>query len=154
MNPEPDDKLEKLIHLELAKLPELQAPETLIPRVLEAIRSNASKPWWQRSWFNWPVGAKMTSIGFACCVLASILIGSAILWQNASGVAPLGMVAGWLTPFAVAGDIVSTLASAALVTLNWIGTLWLVLGLVIAFLMYVSCVGMGTICFRLALNTR
>lgn len=154
MNPEADDKLEKLIHSELAKLPELKAPETLIPRVLEAIRSNASKPWWQRSWFHWPFGARMTSIGFACAVLALILVSLSMLWQNASGAAPLGMVLDWLTPFAVVGDILSTLAGAALMTLSWIGKLWLALGLTIAFLMYVSCVGIGTICFRLAVDTR
>ena len=150
MKQEADENLEKLIHQQLTKLPELTAPETLIPRVLETIRLNALKPWWQRSWFNWPFGARVISLAFTSCVLALTFTGIAYLWQDVATAALFETIPQWLARFSVVGEIINTLASAVFMVLNSINKLWLLLSLAIAFMMYVSCVGMGTVCFRLA----
>ena len=57
MTTNPD--LEKLIHQELQKLPELTAPATLIPGVLAAIQQRAAAPWWRQAWWDWPAPAKL-----------------------------------------------------------------------------------------------
>lgn len=151
MQNESDDKLEKLIHQELAKLSELQAPQTLIPRVMEAIRIEGAKPWWQRSWFGWPFGVRVASLGFALSLLA-LMFSSLTFLAPDLGASTFGSqtIAVWLAPFALAGDIISTLAGAVVVILNAVGKFWMFLSLAIAFLMYTSCVGIGTLCFRLA----
>ena len=149
-----EDKLEKLIHHALAKLPELQAPDTLLPRVLETIRTRTLKPWWRRSWFSWPFGARVISLAFAVSLLGVIFTGTAFLGQDAASIVRLEVADPWLAKLSIAGEILGTLSGAVLVIWNAISKLWLLLSLVMAFLMYVSCVGIGTICFRLAVNQR
>ncbi|MBI4660039.1 MAG: hypothetical protein HY735_14460 [Verrucomicrobia bacterium] len=154
MQNESDDKLEKLIHRELAKLPELQAPATLIPRVLQALRYSARKHWWQRSWFHWPFGLRVFSLGLAVALISSIFLGGAVFWNDTVNSISLDGVRESLAPYSVAQDILRTLANAAWLILNAIGRFWLLLSLTITFMAYVSCVGIGTVCFRLAINRR
>ena len=151
MQNDSDDNLEKLIHQELAKLSALQAPQTLVPRVMQAIRLNATQRWWQRSWFGWPFGLRVVSLGFALFLLALMFSCLTVLWQDMGTSTVASQTIGeWLAPFEVAGAIISTLAGAVVVILNVVGKFWLFLSLAIAFLMYTSCVGIGTLCFRLA----
>lgn len=154
MKNDPDDKLEKLIHRELAKLPDLQAPETLIPRVMEAIRTQAQMPWWRRSWFNWPIGPRMLSMSFAVGLFSLVFTGVAFFWQDVIAFVSIGTFRDWLGQFSVVESFFSTLANAVVVILSTIGNFWLTLSLTIAFLAYLSCVGIGTVCFRLAINKR
>lgn len=154
MKHDSEDNLEKLIHQELAKLPELQAPQTLIPRVLETILKQAHKPWWRRSWFNWPFSVRVISIAFAVTLLGGVFSGTAFLWQDVSGALGSAAADQWLGRFAVLADVLGTLAGAGLMVWNSISKLWLLLSLAIAFMLYVSCVGIGTLCFQLAVNKR
>ncbi|MBI2946487.1 MAG: hypothetical protein HYY23_02505 [Verrucomicrobia bacterium] len=154
MKHDSEDHLEKLIHQALAKLPELHAPETLIPRVLETILNQAQKPWWRRSWFTWPSGLRVISLAFAVTLLGGIFSGTAFLWPDVAGAVGMGAADPWLTRLSMAGEILGTLAGAVLMIWNSISKLWLLLSLAIAFLMYLSCVGIGTLCFQLAVNKR
>lgn len=154
MKNDSEDNLEKLIHRALAKLPELQAPETLIPRVLETIRIEARRPWWRRSWFYWPFGARVVSVVFALSIMTLIFTGTAFLWQDAAGAVELEVAEPWFARISAIGDILGTMAGAALVVWNSISKLWLLLCMIVAFMMYVACVGIGTLCFRLAVNER
>ena len=48
-------ELQQRIDRELKSLPGLRAPETLLPRVLAAVRHWADRPWYARAWFTWPM---------------------------------------------------------------------------------------------------
>ena len=62
MNCEPDKNLERLIQEELQKLPDLQAPSTLIPRVISRIRDDALQAGVIAPWQNWPLAWKFVSV--------------------------------------------------------------------------------------------
>ena len=73
-----DQKLAELIQRELRELPEIQAPRTLMPRVLAAIQHQARKPWWQRPWTAWPVG-------FQCATLMALFFLVGFVFSDESG---------------------------------------------------------------------
>jgi hypothetical protein len=58
---DPDKELEQLIHRRLRALPEVQAPEELIPEVLQQLTTPAPQPWPRRPWAEWPLAAKLVS---------------------------------------------------------------------------------------------
>jgi hypothetical protein len=149
-----NSKLEELIDREFSKLTERPAPQTLIPRVLATIQARAQKRWWRESWFGWPIGPKVISIAFLAALVPIAFSGGAMAWAGATNPIFLETVHGWITTLVAMGGILSTLANAITLILSSIGRFWMCLGLTIALLMYLSCVGIGTLCFRLALNKR
>jgi hypothetical protein len=78
----------------------------------------------------------------------------AMLWQDVAGTVDFCVANQWLALLSTAGDILRTLAGAALMIVNSINKIWLLLALTVAFLMYLSCVGIGTVCFQLAVHKR
>jgi hypothetical protein len=60
MTPDNDD-LADAVDRELRRLPMPRAPETLLPRVLEAAGAWAGRPWYTRAWFSWPAGWRAAS---------------------------------------------------------------------------------------------
>jgi hypothetical protein len=56
------DDLERRVHEELRRLPSPMAPGTLLPRVLAAVDAWASRPWYARAWFTWPIGLRLASV--------------------------------------------------------------------------------------------
>lgn len=56
------DELERRVHDELRRLPAPLAPDTLLPRILAAVESWATRPWYARAWFTWPVGWQIVSV--------------------------------------------------------------------------------------------
>ena len=75
MNFEPDKNLERLIQEELQKLPDLQAPPTLIPRVISRIRADARHADVIAPWRNWPLIWKFISV-LCFAVLLGVLAAS------------------------------------------------------------------------------
>jgi hypothetical protein len=70
MNGEEKDWLDD----ELSKLSDLEAPETLLPRVLEAVRVKATRPWWVR-FFSQNAGTfRSILIAFAFMALAALFL--------------------------------------------------------------------------------
>ncbi len=57
MNPNPrdPDKLAEVVDRELKALPDMQAPSTLLPRVMALIATQTPSPWYRKSWQAWPV---------------------------------------------------------------------------------------------------
>jgi hypothetical protein len=58
----PFDDLERRVHDELRRLPAPRAPQTLLPRVLAAVEAWATRPWYARAWFTWPLGWQIASV--------------------------------------------------------------------------------------------
>ncbi len=81
MNPA---ELESLVHHALRRLPPLRAPQTLVPRVLSAIRTPTPSAWYRRPWISWPGALRAVSVvGIAALVsLAWVVLEAA----NGSGV--------------------------------------------------------------------
>jgi hypothetical protein len=70
--------LERTIDRTLKQLPAPRAPETLLPRVMAAVRAWAERPWYARGWFAWPLGWQVAGIAALVAVAAAALAGLAV----------------------------------------------------------------------------
>src|SRR5262245_13236160 len=59
---EPAD-IDRRLNRALERLPVPRAPETLVPRVMQAIESRTNAPWYRREWRLWPLGWQLLSLG-------------------------------------------------------------------------------------------
>lgn len=94
--------LEELVDKDLRQLSMPRAPHTLLPRVMTAVQAWASRPWYARAWFTWPLGWQ------AALIAALILLagGTAVLLPGAWAAAGEGISA-------LTGGVVSDVASIA-----------------------------------------
>lgn len=69
---EPFDELRQQLDRELKQLSLPRAPETLLPRVMAAVR--VPVPWYRRPWLAWPVGWQAVSAILLGAVLASLAL--------------------------------------------------------------------------------
>ena len=146
--------LEELIQRELSKLPDRPAPGALIPRVLAEIHTRQSKRWWQRPWTEWPLALRIVSLPFLVAsaggTVVVVLMISKLMLASLAAVRlteTLGIASSlW--------DVVGALGNALLVLSRAPGQPWLLMGLSISLAMYLTCVGLGTLCCRLAFQSR
>jgi hypothetical protein len=97
----PDD-LARLVDRELKRLPAPRAPESLLPRVLTAVRARPARPALPGWWARWPVGVRALAAAAVVAVLAG---------------------ASWWGP-AVEARFVAALAESAVVRLLGLIDLW------------------------------
>jgi hypothetical protein len=154
MERNPQQALEELIHRELAKLPNRPAPETLIPRVLAEIQARAHRRWWQRPWPQWPLALQLASVPVLLAGFIGTLYGLSVTWKFFTGEMQFGTVWDTLGSFSVVLDVLDTLASAVVVLCRYVGPLWVAGVLMVPVVMYLACVGLGTLCYRMAVYKR
>jgi len=150
MSPHPDEELEHLIDRELRRLPDRPAPGTLMPRVMQAIAARQATPWWQKSFVHWPLPARLAFLT-GSSTLAALL--GYLVWGLSSGVT-LGALGAeirpWLSGLSVIRSILETLGSAALVLAKSAGPWLMWAAITIAAVSYLTTIGLGTVCWRLA----
>ncbi|HEX6465472.1 MAG TPA: hypothetical protein VFZ98_13510, partial [Vicinamibacterales bacterium] len=61
MQTDNESELQSLVDSELRRLPLPRAPETLLPRILQAVNA-APRPWYARAWFTWPWPLRLASL--------------------------------------------------------------------------------------------
>jgi hypothetical protein len=153
MNDVNERKLAEQIHRELHQLPNLKAPNTLGPRVLAAIAARQTAPWWTSSWINWPLGMKLAFLVIGIAAISGLVFAGAAVPQFSvltSGVtASVSEIFASLNPyFAVANRItgyVGLTFKAAGPQLPWLLAALIGVG-------YATCIGLGTLGYRLVLN--
>jgi hypothetical protein len=149
---ERERQLEELIHREFRRLPAVPAPATLVHRVMLTVHERARQPWWRRSWAGWPTPVRLLFLvgatAFACvCMFSLVYLGgevslASVMTEAGDQVSFLRPV--WEVAAALAGALV-WLARAASPVLVW--SVILTLGAI-----YLTSVGLGTLCYRVALN--
>lgn len=147
---DPIEDWEKELHRELLQLPDLKAPGTLIPGVLDRLTASAPSAWYQRAWWHWPIGLRIAS---ALCALA--LLGA------------LGWLAGSVGGLGLGGNLANAAAAAwasASATVQQVGTLFgsgggfwseygqriVICAATLLLASYLTCVAAGTALYRLA----
>src|SRR5437867_829054 len=95
MNYEYEKKLEAEIDREIKRLPELLAPHTLLLRVMKAIESRASLPWYRQSWQVWPVAARVLSLAVLLLLFAGLCFAGWKLAQAESLATLTHRLSGW-----------------------------------------------------------
>lgn len=146
-----DPQLEQLLDDELKKLPAVTAPPALLRDVLAQLEARAASPWWQRAWWQWPVAAQAAFIILALALVAAVTTGGALLndeatlWLQSLTAHASGFTSTWNT-FAPLGD-------AGLLLWEKTAQPLLLYGLIAAGVLYLACVGLGTMVFRVAWKT-
>jgi hypothetical protein len=143
MQPEIDQDLERVIHQELRKLPPVKAPEMLSVRVLATVRAQAALPWWQRSIWHWPSAVRTAFLIVLAVIVAAIT--SSTWWAG-------DVVARGAGVFTESTQPLMTLGNAFV--LVWKTFLHNIALFALAFsgMLYLLCVGAGTMFVRLAVR--
>lgn len=116
-----DDALERMVELAVRELPLRRAPRRLESRVLGELRLRAARPWWRRSFAQWPSLARRSLIGL-CAVLTGVTLLDA--------------------PWTLAPT-----KSLALLGRNMPPS-WLDIGLAVGAMLYVTLFGLGAAAYR------
>ncbi|MFO1496858.1 MAG: hypothetical protein U1G07_00420 [Verrucomicrobiota bacterium] len=146
--------LEALIQRELAKLPERPAPECLIPHVLARIQARRERAWWQRPWAEWPRVMRLASLPLMILGAIGTTLGAVVFYRVLVSSLGLARSSETFETVSAAWDVLSALGNALLLLGRTAGQQWLLWGFVVAFSMYLACVGLGTLCFRVACHSR
>lgn len=109
-------ELEHHVDRVLADLPPLGAPDTLLPRVLAAVRAWAGRPWYQRAWLTWPVELQAASVAVLGLMVAGGVMALPLAQAQASHA--VALAASW------APVDVPNIAASVRVTTNAITLLW------------------------------
>jgi hypothetical protein len=56
----------------LAQQPSINAPQTLLPRVMAAVQAWAARPWYERAWFTWPRILQIASLSATALVVVAV----------------------------------------------------------------------------------
>jgi hypothetical protein len=150
MQHQPDQELEQFVHERLRRLPAAKAPATLAPRVLAAIRAQSELPWWRRAWWTWPAPCQ-AAFGTLTMALLGLLGtgGFRIASQTELWTQRLQNLASLQFATLQTGDTAQAVQTAVSgltrqpYALHAAG---------IALLVYLACVGLGTLGFKLALK--
>jgi hypothetical protein len=142
-----DPQLERLVHQELRQLPLRKAPGTLAPRVLAAIQARAARPWWQQSWWHWPLLAQLALLGLALSIIAGFSGGG---WFVVNQAAVYSQMA-W-DRVVLLGDGLAPLGNAGLLLYDRFFHPYLLYALMLAGMLYCGCLGAGTVLVRIAVR--
>jgi hypothetical protein len=116
MNPPVSMDLETIIGRELRQLPTPSAPHTLLPRVLAAVHAWRMRPWYERTWFTWPVEWQMAS----AAALILLVAGGGMMMPGARAAA-VAATSTFAAP--LMGEIADAARSTA-VAVNAAAVLW------------------------------
>ena len=72
---ESEQKLERVLGQALHGLPLRRAPGSLAPRVIGELERRAARPWWQASFTNWPVAARVVFVLTCAALIAATILG-------------------------------------------------------------------------------
>ena len=143
MQPEIDTNLERVIHRELRKLPTLKASDALLGCVLASVRAQQALPWWRKSIWQWPYAARNVFFIVLAVIVAAIT--SSHWWAGdvaAKGVEVLSDSTEPLVP----------LGNAFLVLWRTLFQSVVLYGLAFSGMLYLLCLGAGTMFVRFAVR--
>jgi hypothetical protein len=150
MKPEPDPRLEELLGAELKKLPPVAAPASLLPNVMSAIAARARLPWWQRAWWDWPLTAQAAFLLIALAIVGAFSGGGVMLDEGVSNYSQ--QVVERFGPVTSLWETVLTILNVVGSLVEKIGQPLFLYGAIFVGLLYLMCLGLGTVCVRYALK--
>lgn len=150
MKSEFDPKLESLLDEELKKLPPVAAPASLLPNVMSAIAARAQLPWWERAWWDWPLTAKAAFLLLALAIVGAFSSGGVMLDAGVSNYSQ--QVVERFGPLASLWETVLTVLNVLRSLVEKIGQPVLLYAATLIGLLYLACLGLGTVCVRYALK--
>ena len=153
-SPDPNEKLERLIHRTLRELPPRRAPHSLESRVMAELERRAALPWWRQSFMHWPVAARVAFIVTSAGIVKVVLM--AVVWamadfDTAQFTAAFSPQFAWLQSGL---DLVATLFNAGGAIFHSIPPLWLYGTATVLAAMYAALFGIGAAAYRTLHSSR
>jgi hypothetical protein len=150
MQPEYERELEAEIDRELKRLPELSAPHTLVSRVRLAIKGRPDVAWHRQPWQMWPSALRMGSLVMLLVLFAGLCLAGQRLAHGEAFIGAAHRLGHWLSGVSALGNTVSVLLGAVGLAMKQVGTGFIVAALAALAVGYAMCLGLGTVCVRLA----
>ena len=148
MNVEPDENLERWADERLHALPELRAPQTLIPNVMQKIAAQKTKVWWRRAWPEWPRNMQVLSFALLTSALAAAFyFGGSVKVSTDGLTSQVGERLWFVRPI---GAFLNALAGAFHFLVGSIKTEYIVIGVAFVAALYLMAVALGSLFVRLA----
>jgi uncharacterized BrkB/YihY/UPF0761 family membrane protein len=154
MKPEFDKQLEAEIDRELKSLPELPAPPTLATRVMSAIERRANRAWYRQPWQEWPAALRMVSLVILLALFGGLCVAGCRLAQGEAFIATTHQLGRCLSGLGTLGNAAGVLLGAVVLAVKQLGTAIIVAALAAVAVGYAICLGLGTVCVRLAFAHR
>jgi hypothetical protein len=150
MNDEHFNQLEKTLHATLRGQPVLRAPSSLEQRVRAEIARQAARPWWQRSFADWPALPRAAFLALSGCA-ACISIAGTLAVANGPGAEMAAAFLREVSALRIATQSVVASGSQILGTLSpgW----WYLAGGIVA-MAYAGVLGLGATAYRLLWKSR
>ncbi len=142
--PERDGRdIDQLLH----RMPIHRAPPDFFASVLAAVELHAARPWYHRPWLCWPVHWQALSFLAASALITAWFWGVGVGYEAVTSMPMFSAMRAWSSIFASTAWTVARaliLAARNMPTI-WLGTVACILGAA-----WISCLGLGTACWRLA----
>jgi hypothetical protein len=154
MNFEQEKQLEQEIDRALKELPQLDAPPTLMRRVMQAVENRRSLHWYNQPWQYWPLGLRIAALTFLCLLFGGVCVASWHLTRAAGLTAAMQELGGTFSGVTTVWNIVTVLLNAIVLVVKHLGTGFMIGCLMVFALGYALCLGLGTAYVRLAFARR
>ncbi len=148
----PRDDWEAWLEQQLRQLPNRPAPASLAPRVMAAVAARVRRPWYARPWLEWPrpwQAVSALAISLVLGMLAYALLHFRELAAPEAWGAWLQVSRAPLDALGAAGQVLFEALERLTGRISpWV---WTGFGMLAA-IMYATCVGLGTLIYRLAIR--
>jgi hypothetical protein len=149
MNEQDNKRLEEWTDRELRALPDLEAPDGFLERVMDAVRQRATRRWWQCSWQGWPAGWQAAVLVGLLAVAGWVSYVGALAVEGAWGLGAALMLETWLEPLVAGLELLGTAWRAGLLVFRAWGQQVLMLGVILGVGLYALWIGLMTISARI-----
>jgi hypothetical protein len=150
MNSDYEKQLAASVQRELNTLGELSAPGGLAARIMGSIQQRAAAPWYRRAWQTWPRPQRVVALAVMLTLFAGLCVGSWQFGQSDLLTDTLGSIGERLSMVNVLWGAMSALGNAITLAIQSIHPLVMIGGAVVMLACYAACMGLGTVCVRLA----
>lgn len=148
---------ERRLHEELRQLPDLEAPSTLIPGVMAAIRAReaAAIVWYRRPATDWPPALRIALAVGSLAVFAALVFGAHLFWPQLAASAETGALADAGRRLAALWTALETVVNAlGLAFRATLSSPWFIAAVAAACVSYLTLLGAGSALWRTVLSPR
>ena len=152
MNDERDHPFDAELDRELKGLPELSAPDTLVPRVMAFNRERAAvrMPWYRQSWPTWPLAVRLGSFLVLLAFFGAVCFGGARLFQVEQVATAMQGIGEWFAGWGALLTALKALGEAVVRVAGRLGPAFIFASATVVALSYFMCIGVGTAFVRFA----
>jgi hypothetical protein len=119
-----------------------------------AIEGRANVAWYRQPWQRWPAVLRTAALVILLALFGGLCFAGWQLAQDEAFIGATHKVGGWLSSVSAVGNAVSVLLGAVVLAVKQLGTGFIVAALVAVAAGYAMCLGLGTVCVRLAFAHR